>query len=102
MRGVPRRRKACESQDLVGDDVDVLLGDGHELAPERFERVAVEPACARLEAGRVGEVRGADRRDVHLNVRVLPHDRARRAGVVEVDVREEQMLHIGQLDTALG
>ena len=40
--------------------------DGRELAPELVERVAVEPARARLELRRIDQVRRSDLRDVHL------------------------------------
>ena len=86
----------------VADDVDVLGRDGYELAPEPVERVAVEPAGARFELRRVDHVRGSDLRDVNLQRRMLADERARRAGVVEMDVREEQMPDVGELEPTLG
>ena len=55
-------REALQPEHDVSDDVDVLGRDGHELAPERVERVAVEPPGARLEPARLDEMRRADRR----------------------------------------
>ena len=46
-------------------------------------------------------MRRADLRDVHLQRRVLAHERAGGAGVVEVDVREEQMADVAELEVAL-
>ena len=89
--GVAGCREACEPHDLVTDDVDVLGRNRGELAPELVERVAVEPARARLELRRIDDVRGPDLRDVHLQPGVLADERARGARVVEVDVREEKM-----------
>ena len=65
VRGVAGGRKALEPEHAVARDVDVLLGDGGELAPEVVE-VREEAARARLEAARVDEMGRADRRDVHL------------------------------------
>ena len=66
MARVSRRRKALEAKDSVTDDVDVLLRYRCELAPQVVERIAVQPARARLELGGVDEVRRADLRHVHL------------------------------------
>ena len=49
VRCVPGRREALEADGFAADDVDVLLRDGSELAPELVERAAVEAARARLE-----------------------------------------------------
>ena len=76
--------------------MDVLARHRRELAPERVERVAVEPARALLQPLRIDEVRRADRRDVHLQRRVLAHEHAGGAGVVEVDVAEQQMADVGE------
>ena len=39
---------------------------------------------------------------MHLQPRVLAHEHARRARMVEVDVREQQVAHVGELEAALG
>ena len=98
----PGRREALEPNDAVADDVHVLRRNRRELAPELVERVAVEPARARLELRRVDEVRRADLGDVNLEPRVLAHEHARGARVVEVDVREEQVPDVGEVEPALG
>ena len=82
--------------------MDVLLRHGRELAPEPVEVVAVEPARARLEPRRVDEVRRPDLGDVHLEAGMLANQRARGAGVVEMDVREQQVAHVVQHEAALG
>jgi hypothetical protein len=89
MGGVARRGEAVEAEHAVPDRVDVLLRHRRQLAPKRVEGVAVEAPRALLQPGRVDEVRRADRRDVHLQRRVLAHKRPGRAGVVEVDVAEQ-------------
>ncbi len=73
--GVAGRREACEPEDLVADDVDVLGGHRHELAPELVEGIPVEPACARFELRRVDQVRGSDLGHVNLQVGVLADER---------------------------
>ena len=47
-------------------------------------------------------MRRADRRDVHLQRRVLADEDARRAGMVEVDVAEQQMADVGERKPAVG
>ena len=44
----------------------------------------------------------SDRGDPYLQRQLLAHERAGGAGMVEVDVREEQMADVAQLVTALG
>jgi hypothetical protein len=44
-------------------------------------------------------MRRADRRDVHLQLRVLAHEHSCRARVVEVDVREQQVRHVLQFQS---
>ena len=102
VRGVAGRREALEPDDAVAGDLDVLLRDGRELAPEDVERVAVEAARARLEPARVDDVRRADLGDVDAQPGVFAHERPGGAGVVEVDVREQQVADVGELEPALG
>ena len=97
VRGVARGGEAFEPEHLGADDADVLLRHRCELAPERVELLAVEPARASLEPLGVDEVRRADLRYVHLQLRVLADEHAGRARVVEVDVREQQVPHVLQL-----
>jgi hypothetical protein len=99
--GVPLCREGLEPERCLADDVDVLLRHRRELAPEVVERVAVEAAGAVLELRRVGEVRGADLGDVHLQLRVSAHEDAGGAGVIEVDVAEEEVAEVFELQAAL-
>ena len=94
--------KHARPSDVVADDADVRLGDGHELAPQRVERVAVETARARLEPRRIDQVRRPELGDVHLEPRVLANERSGGAGVVEVDVREQEMTEVAHLDACCG
>ena len=66
MSRVTRCREALEFEDTISDDMDVFLGNGSELSPERVERVAVQPARAGLQAARVDQMWRADLRHVHL------------------------------------
>src|SRR3954451_3243650 len=94
MRGMAGRWPRLESEHIAGYDVDVLLRHGHELAPEPVEVVRVEPTRARLQAGRIDEVRRTDLADVHRELRVPMHESAGRAGVVQVNVRQDEMAEI--------
>src|SRR5581483_4259855 len=94
VRCMARRREAVEAEHVRADDADVRLGHGHELAPQRVEGVAVEPARAALEPFRIDEVRRADLGNVHLQTGMLAHERPRRARVVEVDVAEQQVTDV--------
>src|SRR5207244_8870504 len=95
-------REALEVEHAVADDADVFLGDRHEFAPQRVERVEVEPTRAALETRGVDEMWRADRRDVHGQPGVLAHEHAGRTRVVEVDVREQQMTEVGDGEAARG
>ena len=101
MRRVAGGREALEAEDAGADDVDVLLRDRRQLAPQRSNVVAVQPACAALEARRVDEVRRSDLRHVHLQRGVLAHEHARGARVVEVDVAEQQVAEVGEREPLL-
>ena len=70
----------------------MLLGDRHDLAPEALHVVAVDAGGARHEPRRVQEVGRAAAVDPHLDVGPAAHERAGRARVVEVDVREQDPL----------
>ena len=101
VRGVPGSRPRLEAEHLSPDDVDVLRRDGDELAPEPVEVVAVQTPRAALEPTRVDEVRRADLGDVHLEAWVLAHEHSSGTGVVEVDVREQQVPDVGELEPLL-
>ena len=101
VRGVARGREHLPAEGLALGERDVRLGHRRELAPERVEPLAVEPPRRGLEPRRVDEVRRADRRDPDLQLRVLAHDRARGARMVEMDVREQQVADVGELEPAL-
>jgi hypothetical protein len=91
-----RRRPGIELEHLVPDDLDGLLRDGDQLAPEAVEVVAVEPARAPFEAARIDQVRGADRTHVHAETGVLPDEGSCRARMVEVDMGEDEMPDVGE------
>jgi hypothetical protein len=64
-----------------------------ERPPQPVHRVAVDPRGARQELGRVHHVRRAGRVHVEARARRLAQHRARRAGVIEVDVRDHHVRH---------
>src|SRR3954463_11409879 len=91
---VGRVAGGCEGLDArrrVPDHLDARLRHGQRLVVQRFEVVAVEAPGGRDQTGRVDDMRRADLRDVDADVRVLPEEVPRGAGVVEVDVRQEQV-----------
>jgi uncharacterized membrane protein len=94
-------RKRFEPEHAVADDVNVRLRNRHELAIEPVQAVSVEAASAGLEPGRVDQVRGADLRDVHLQIWVLAHEHAGCARMIEMDVREDQVADVGQGESTL-
>ena len=69
---------------------DVGGRHGQHLAPEALHVVAVQPACALQQLLRIDEMRRPDLVHVHAQVREPLDERARRAGVIEVDVGEEE------------
>ena len=50
---------------------------------------------------RLRTMRGAELGDMDLELRVLAHEHARGAGVVEVDVAEEQVAQVRELEAVL-
>ena len=100
MRGVAGRGNAGEADDARARDPHVALRNRCQLAPELVECVSVEPTCARLEPGGIDDVRGADRGDMDGERRVLAHERPGGARVIEVDVREEEVLQVADLRAA--
>ena len=91
MRGMPGGRPRLEVEHPLADYLDRRLGNRSELAPETVELVAVEPARAPLELAGVDEVRRADLADVDGQPSVPLCNRACCAGVIEVDVREDEV-----------
>jgi hypothetical protein len=87
-RQPPRRR----------DRPHVALGHRLHVAPQVVVQRAEHPPRARHQAGRVDEVARTPLVHPHRQPRVLPYERARRAGVVEVDVRQEQVAQVGDLE----
>ena len=68
----------------------VLLGHRRHLTPEPIHLVAVELAGAGEKLGGIGQVTGAAPVDVDGQLREAPHQAARGARVVEVDVGEQE------------
>jgi hypothetical protein len=98
VRGVPGGRPHLEVEHAVADDPDRLLGNRNELAPQAVEIGTVEPAGAALEPARVEEVRRPDLAHVDRQLPVLPRERPRSAGVIEVDVREKEVPQVAEAE----
>jgi hypothetical protein len=81
----------AEAQHLLAaaEDVNALLGNRQDLAPEAAHVLAVEAPGARQQLGGVDEVRGAALVHVDLDIGPAPQQGAGAAGVVEVDVGEQ-------------
>ncbi len=73
---------------------DVLGRHRHNLAPEALHVVAVEAGGAREQLRRLHQMRRPDLVHEDAQLRELIDQRARCAGVVEVNVRQEQRLRL--------
>jgi hypothetical protein len=111
MAGVPGRVRHLHAVDRLAalERHDVLLRDGQDLAPQVVHRIAIEAAGAREEPGGVDEVARATFVHVDLERREPAHECAGGAGVVEMDVCEQEGLGLvglhpleQGLDAALG
>ena len=78
----------------IGERDDPVFGHRHDLAPERVHAVAVEPRGGTDQPRGIDQVRRADGMHEDLHVRLLAHDRPGAAGVIEMDVGDEDL---GQL-----
>ncbi len=102
VRRVAGSGEAVQPEHALPHDVEVLLRNGRQLAPERVERVAVEAPRAPLEPRRVDQVRRADFRHVHLQIGMLTDEHPRGARMVEMNVRQEQVAQVGERQPLLG
>ena len=82
--------EAVEQLLAPAEDAEVLLGDGENLAPQSFHIVPVEPPRAVEQARWIDEVLSASLVHVDLEVRPAADERSACAGVIQVDVRQEQ------------
>ncbi|MBV6403217.1 MAG: hypothetical protein CNIPEHKO_03553 [Anaerolineales bacterium] len=73
-------------------NVQLIFRHGQEIAPQRLHSISIDARCAGDQLFRVEHVRCADR--VHINLRALSGKPARRARMIEVDVREQDVSHI--------
>ncbi len=88
---------AGDSDPLATAQRDDRMGrHGQHVAPQAIHLVAVQPRRAGHELRRIDHVRRAPLVHVHAQRRLLLQERARRAGVIEMDVREHNRCHVGQ------
>jgi len=99
MNCVARSREAFQPHNSLAYDLDVLGRYGPHRSPEQIEHVAVEPPCAPLEPLGADEVRCASLGDVHTQARIGRNECSASAGVIEVDVRDEQVPELSDRDT---
>jgi hypothetical protein len=81
---------AIEHRLAAGEHVQILLGHRQHLPPEPLHPIPVEALGAVVQPLRIGEMPRAALVDVDGQLGPAPHQRARGAGVVEVDVGEQQ------------
>ena len=101
MGGMARRRQGVQVEDAVADPLHGLGGNRSQLAPQAVEVVTVEPAGAPLEPARVDEMRRPHLAHVYSKLWIAAGDEAGRAGVVEVDVREDEVAELLERQAAL-
>ena len=105
VRGVARGIRHVEQG--AADIQHVFVGRHHEiggwhrreLPPQTVHLIPVEPRRAREQLRGVHQVRRASLMHVHLHVRMLADDRPRRSGVIEMDVRQQQPVHVTRCAT---
>ena len=92
VRGVARGVGVAQPPDraLVAEHPHALLGHGEHLAPQPVHLLAVQAARAVHEPAGVDQVPGAALVHPYLEAGKARGERARRAGVVEVDMGERQ------------
>jgi hypothetical protein len=83
------------------EDLQIFLRDGKCFAKEDGELVAPEAGCAGDEFGWVGHVTGAVRVDVDFQIWIFADEFAAGAGVIEMDVGEEDGVEIGDREAVL-
>ncbi len=76
--------------------VQVILRHAFDSAPEAVHVVPIDAAGAPQQARWVVHVRRADPLNNHLKLRMLSHQRPSRAGVVQVNVREQHGMDVFQ------
>jgi hypothetical protein len=100
MIGMPRRVLDVQLTPARGDalaafqDVDPPGRNGNELAPETVHILAVQAPGTGDELRGVDHVRRAALVHEDIDVGILSHERPGRAGVIEMDMREQDVPHI--------
>lgn len=100
MAGVSCARETRKAEDVITNDLDALRRDRNKLPIQLVECLAVDPAGACLEPGRIDEVRSADCGNVNLEIWTFADKGTGCSGVVEVDVGEKQVVDVTELEPA--
>lgn len=80
----------------------VFMRHGNELAEHLLHRAAIKARRAIEKFGGIRHMRRASGVNVNPQPRIFTHERARRAGVVKVDVSKEQCSEITDAESAFG
>src|SRR6266852_6390676 len=85
----------AQREDLATlEDADIFLGHGKSFAEELMERVGPKAYGAGQQLGGVNYVRRAEFVNVNGEPRIFAHQRAGSAGVIEMDVREQNGIEL--------
>lgn len=82
--------------------MQIFRWNGEEFSEHRLHGIAIEAAGAAQEFFRIGHVRRADFVDVNLERGILANERAGCAGVIEMDVGEENEIQVARGEAARG
>lgn len=106
MRSVARR---IENVEIDGAEADFLatsepdeiaLGHGQAIAVKRLELIAVETAGTGQQARRVDHVGGAEFMDINFDARIFPDNGTGSAGMVEVNMGEQESVERSEFEAA--
>src|SRR5690242_19093026 len=97
-RGIENLEGACaKSQDLAAAKrANILCRHRKKICEERLHLAAVKLARAGEQAGGILQMGRADFMDVHREAGIFADQRTRRYGVIEMDVRKQDGVEIGE------
>src|SRR6266542_826888 len=93
-RGIDRRKPQLSNLDyfcILCDD-ELTLGNWQEITPQRLHSISVDTRRAGEQFLGVNHMRRTN--GMHINLRALLSQPSRRAGMIEMDMRQQNMSHI--------
>jgi hypothetical protein len=101
-RGVCDLKRPSTCVDLLAppEHGQMIVGHRFNHSPEAIHLIAVQPRCARNELAWIKNMRRTLLVHEHLDVRMTTNDCAGRAGMIEVNVRQQQMCDVVETQTA--